>query len=139
MKIGVRLLNGKKQEQSKHELRTSEIEEMQLPIERLGTSGVLGSAMNVKGKESCAFCEYLMHYLQKAITSPASEVNFLQLKVITITAIVLQLGSYFFFLGRIEATFGWSLQKIAKICRVNLRGVCQPMGRCRCRYFGTRI
>ena len=56
----------------------SEAEEMQLPIERIHApfSSLAFPQMDVKGRTSCAFCEYLLHYLQQAITTPSTEVTF---------------------------------------------------------------
>ena len=61
--------------------RNSEAEEMQLPIERIHTpfSSLAFPQMDVQGKKTCAFCEYLLHYLQQVITAPSAEVIFLEL------------------------------------------------------------
>lgn len=59
----------------KPESKKTEAEEMQLPIERLlGPSLLVGAPqMDQKGKKECAFCEYLLHYLQEVFTYPATE------------------------------------------------------------------
>lgn len=59
----------------RHEIEKTEAEEMQLPIERImGPSVIIGAPqMDLEGKKECAFCEYLMHYLQQAITNPTTE------------------------------------------------------------------
>lgn len=46
-------------------------EMMQLPIERIFPSF---GAPEVYNQQTCVFCEYLLHYLQEAITEPATEV-----------------------------------------------------------------
>ncbi|XP_066593748.1 prosaposin [Prorops nasuta] len=69
--LGIRILNEEKSEKSHKNL---EAEEMQLPIERMSPPLILmAPEMDVKGKETCAFCEYLLHYIQQAISSPATE------------------------------------------------------------------
>lgn len=50
----------------------SEAEEMQLPIERLSPFPLL-QPESVNGKEACALCEYLLHYIQDTVTDPANE------------------------------------------------------------------
>lgn len=59
----------------------SEAEQMQLPIQRIHTpfSSLAFPQMDVKGRTTCAFCEYLLHYLQQAITTPSTEVSFLEI------------------------------------------------------------
>lgn len=54
----------------------TEIEEMQLPIERYGLSltGPRTSQTVAESKEGCALCEYVLHYIQIAITNPTNEV-----------------------------------------------------------------
>lgn len=56
------------------ELSKSEVEAMQLPIERLMPFPISQGGLGVEGKESCAFCEYVLHYIQEAITDPVTEV-----------------------------------------------------------------
>ncbi|XP_033224393.1 prosaposin [Belonocnema kinseyi] len=53
----------------------SEAEQMQLPIQRIHTpfSSLAFPVMDVKGKTTCAFCEYVLHYVQQAITTPSTE------------------------------------------------------------------
>ncbi|EFN88386.1 prosaposin [Harpegnathos saltator] len=50
----------------------SEVEEMQLPLERLVSFPLL-QVEGVEGKEACALCEYLLHYIQDAISNPVTE------------------------------------------------------------------
>ncbi|EGI61549.1 PREDICTED: proactivator polypeptide-like [Acromyrmex echinatior] len=50
----------------------SEAEEMQLPLERLMPLPLVQSE-SVNGKKACTFCEYLLHYIQDAITNPVTE------------------------------------------------------------------
>lgn len=52
----------------------SEAEEMQLPFERLVPLPLL-QVEGVEGKEACALCEYLLHYIQNAISNPVTEVR----------------------------------------------------------------
>ncbi|KAL0281348.1 UNVERIFIED_CONTAM: hypothetical protein PYX00_002360 [Menopon gallinae] len=44
----------------------------QLPIERMGLVPQ-PQDLAVNGKEACVFCQYLLHYVQKAITQPTGE------------------------------------------------------------------
>ncbi|XP_022910966.2 prosaposin [Onthophagus taurus] len=46
-------------------------EMMQLPIERVFPP--FGAPNEVYNQQACVFCEYLLHYLQEAITEPSSE------------------------------------------------------------------
>ncbi|KAI4489481.1 hypothetical protein M0802_011093 [Mischocyttarus mexicanus] len=73
--IGVRILNNKMQTKVEKKHRNTEVEEMQLPFERYGLS--LGSSIvsqpGIESKEGCALCEYILHYLQGAITDPTNE------------------------------------------------------------------
>ncbi|KYN05638.1 PREDICTED: prosaposin [Cyphomyrmex costatus] len=50
----------------------SEAEEMQLPFERLMPFPLVQSE-SVNGMKACVFCEYLLHYIQEAITNPITE------------------------------------------------------------------
>ena len=52
----------------------SEAEEMQLPLERLMPLPLVQSE-SVDGMKACTFCEYLLHYIQDAITNPVTEVT----------------------------------------------------------------
>jgi len=52
----------------------SEIEDMQLPLERLMPFPLL-QPESVKGTEACTFCEYLLHYIQDTMTNPITEVT----------------------------------------------------------------
>ncbi|XP_070518678.1 prosaposin [Cardiocondyla obscurior] len=47
-------------------------EKMQLPIERLMPFPMLQSE-SVNGTKTCALCEYLLHYIQDAMTNPVTE------------------------------------------------------------------
>lgn len=58
----------------------SEAEEMQLPIERLSPFPLL-QPESVNGKEACALCEYLLHYIQDTVTDPANEVINIQILI----------------------------------------------------------
>lgn len=79
--IGVRILNEHKQKNvgvggagQRKAYPKTEADEMQLPIERLQPFATLALPnMDVEGQKTCAFCEYLLHYLQQAITSPTTE------------------------------------------------------------------
>lgn len=53
----------------------SEAAAMQLPNDKLlGPSTLSFVNTDVEGQKTCAFCEYLMHYLQQVITNPSTEV-----------------------------------------------------------------
>ncbi|XP_043672943.1 prosaposin [Vespula pensylvanica] len=69
--IGVRILNKKIDTKNNN----TEVEEMQLPIERYGISfnGPKISQTGAESKEGCALCEYVLHYIQIAITDPTNE------------------------------------------------------------------
>lgn len=73
-------MNNNKQDQKEIEVtigkdhQKSEAEEMQLPIERLAPFPLL-QVESVNGKEACALCEYLLHYIQDIVTNPATEVK----------------------------------------------------------------
>lgn len=79
MKVGMNIMNNK-QDQKEIEVaigkdhQKSEAKEMQLPIERLIPFSLL-QAESVNGKEACALCEYLLHYIQDTVTDPANEVT----------------------------------------------------------------
>lgn len=51
----------------------SEAEEMQLPLERLMPFPLLQTE-GVNGVKTCELCEYILHYVQDAITNPITEV-----------------------------------------------------------------
>lgn len=74
--IAVRVLKGttkpKEIESGSEELSESEVESLQLPIERLVPFPALQGQRN-QGKQSCALCEYILHYVQQAITDPVTE------------------------------------------------------------------
>ncbi|KMQ91333.1 proactivator polypeptide, partial [Lasius niger] len=76
-KVGMSIMNNK-QDQKEIEVTIgkdhikSEAEEMQLPIERLMPFPLLQEA-GIQGKEACALCEYLLHYIQDTITNPTNE------------------------------------------------------------------
>lgn len=55
------------------ELNKSQAETMQLPIERLVPFPMLGESLGTQGKETCALCEYILHFIQEAITNPTTE------------------------------------------------------------------
>lgn len=48
-------------------------QQAQLPIERLSPPHL----QVVYDRQLCTFCEYFLHYVQEAITNPATEVHFL--------------------------------------------------------------
>lgn len=56
------------------ELNKSQAETMQLPIERLVPFPMLEGSLGTQGKETCALCEYILHFIQEAITNPTTEV-----------------------------------------------------------------
>ncbi|XP_012276553.1 prosaposin [Orussus abietinus] len=72
--IGIRVMNPKKvNDESQQIPKVTEADEMQLPIERLVPFHLSLPNMDVKGKETCALCEYFLHYVQQAITNPTTE------------------------------------------------------------------
>lgn len=64
-------LQPKEIESGSEELSESEVEALQLPIERIMPIPTLQGQVN--GKQTCALCEYVLHYVQQAITDPATE------------------------------------------------------------------
>ncbi|XP_076239363.1 prosaposin isoform X2 [Calliopsis andreniformis] len=73
---GMRLFQEAKKnlENEKHkDSSQSEVEAMQLPIERLVPFPLSEDGIGVRGKESCALCEYVLHYIQDAVTNPTAE------------------------------------------------------------------
>lgn len=54
-------------------LSKSEVEAMQLPIERTVPFPVSEGLLDTKGTETCALCEYILHFIQEAITNPTTE------------------------------------------------------------------
>lgn len=77
-RVGLNIMNNKQNEKEievtigKNHPK-SEAEEMQLPIERLMPLPLLQEE-SVHGKEACALCEYLLHYIQQSLTDPTNEV-----------------------------------------------------------------
>lgn len=74
--IGMRISQGANknlESNSDEQLSGSEVEAMQLPIERLIPFPLSEGLLGVKGTETCALCEYILHYVQNAITYPATE------------------------------------------------------------------
>ncbi|XP_076629716.1 prosaposin isoform X2 [Colletes latitarsis] len=74
--IGVRIFQDseKKLKSEKHEeLTKAEVEAMQLPIERMLPFPMSMGQQDVKGKESCVICEYVLHSMQEFITNPVNE------------------------------------------------------------------
>ncbi|XP_043511576.1 prosaposin [Frieseomelitta varia] len=51
----------------------TEIEAMQLPIERLVPFPMSEGSLDIKGTEKCALCEYILHFIQETITNPDTE------------------------------------------------------------------
>lgn len=76
-RVGLNIMNNKQNEKEievtigKNHPK-SEAEEMQLPIERLMPLPLLQEE-SVHGKEACALCEYLLHYIQQSLTDPTNE------------------------------------------------------------------
>lgn len=61
--------------------KKSEAEEMQLPIERMMPPLFLFPDYgSIENKQACALCEYILHYIQETVSSPATEV--INLKII---------------------------------------------------------
>ena len=52
----------------------TEVEAMQLPIERLSPFPMSQGSLDTKGTETCALCEYILHFIQETITNPNTEV-----------------------------------------------------------------
>lgn len=78
MRVGLRIFNPKELQkvtsEEKHE--SSEAENMQLPIERMSPPFQLAfPVMDVQGKETCALCEYMLHFLQEELSKPSAEVK----------------------------------------------------------------
>lgn len=74
--IGVRILKNtanKMKTELSEEWDKSEAESMQLPIERMTPLIAMQSENSVSGAKTCALCEYLLHYIQQAITNPTTE------------------------------------------------------------------
>ncbi|RLU22887.1 hypothetical protein DMN91_005165 [Ooceraea biroi] len=88
-KLGLKLMNSKQKKEvevaigNKHstseaeEMQMPKAEAMQLPIERLVPLPypllLQSSAEGVNGKETCALCEYVLHYIQNVVTDPKNE------------------------------------------------------------------
>lgn len=75
-KVGLNIMNNKQDEKEIEvtigkDHPKSEAEEMQLPIERLMPFPLLQEE-SVNGKEACALCEYLLHYIQQTLTNPTN-------------------------------------------------------------------
>jgi hypothetical protein len=51
-------------------VRVADVEKVQLPAERMLPQTVV----YVNNKEECIFCQYFLHYVQTALTDPATEV-----------------------------------------------------------------
>lgn len=62
------------EDDSNEQLSKSEVEAMQLPIERTVPFPVSEGLLDTKGTETCALCEYILHFIQEAITNPTTEV-----------------------------------------------------------------
>lgn len=78
--LGLNLMNNNQHEREVEvaigqERPKSEAEEMQLPLERLVPYPLL-QAESVEGKEACTLCEYLLHYIQNAVSNPVTEVTY---------------------------------------------------------------
>ncbi|CAK9795646.1 PSAP [Anthophora quadrimaculata] len=73
---GMQIFQGAKKDlenNNDEQLSKSEVEAMQLPIERLVPFPMSEGLLDVKGKETCALCENVLHYIQNVITNPATE------------------------------------------------------------------
>lgn len=68
--VSVRLLKKAKKNMESEEMK--EVEAMQLPIELMVPFPVQRE-LSVNGKESCALCEYILHFLQEQMTNPSNE------------------------------------------------------------------
>lgn len=78
-RLGLNIMNNKQHEKEVEvtigqERPKSEAEEMQLPLERLVPFPLLHDA-SVEGKQTCALCEYILHYIQNTISNPVTEVT----------------------------------------------------------------
>ncbi|XP_020280351.1 prosaposin [Pseudomyrmex gracilis] len=73
-KIGLSILNSKQKKDVVAIGKKSEAEEMQLPIERMMPSLLLSPDYgSIENKQTCALCEYILHYIQDTISSPTTE------------------------------------------------------------------
>lgn len=80
--IGLHVLKDskKKLENEKHDdLTKTEVEAMQLPIERMLPFPISEGSLDVKGTGECALCEYVLHYIQQSITDPVTEVRIMKI------------------------------------------------------------
>lgn len=71
LRVGLRIMDEERPEETENDREASD---MQLPIERMYPSLLAGPQWDVQGQKTCAFCEYLLHYIQEVITNPATEV-----------------------------------------------------------------
>lgn len=69
----------KELEKQNTELSKSEVESMQLPIERLSPFPISEGPLGVTGKTTCALCEYVLHYIQDSMTNPTTEVRVMEI------------------------------------------------------------
>nr|XP_003705001.1 PREDICTED: prosaposin [Megachile rotundata]XP_012144582.1 PREDICTED: prosaposin [Megachile rotundata]XP_012144583.1 PREDICTED: prosaposin [Megachile rotundata] len=76
-KIGVRIFQSENKDletdKQSAELSKSEVESMQLPIERLIPFPLSEVSLDVTGTEKCTLCEYILHYIQDKMTNPVTE------------------------------------------------------------------
>lgn len=78
--IGMRVFQDAKKDlnnNKEEELSESEVEAMQLPIERMLPFPL--SDVPVEGNASCAACEYVLHFIQEALTNPINVVRILKI------------------------------------------------------------
>lgn len=74
--IGVRIFsNSKTNAKSNDKHYNTEAEEMQLPLKKYHVSfnGLQTSPAGAEGTKTCALCEYILHFVQEAITNPITE------------------------------------------------------------------
>lgn len=71
VELGMRLLKKEKKNSASPEI--GEAETMQLPLERMMPFPIKTELDNVDSKESCALCEYVLHFIQQEITKPETE------------------------------------------------------------------
>ncbi|KAG7213045.1 hypothetical protein KM043_002376 [Ampulex compressa] len=72
-KVGLEIMKNREHRNTNKDQKNLEAAEMQLPIERLMPFSQLQASPNVNGKQGCAMCEYVLHYIQEIITNPNTE------------------------------------------------------------------
>ncbi|XP_017796230.1 PREDICTED: prosaposin [Habropoda laboriosa] len=74
--IGVRIFQGANknlENDNDEQLSKSEVEAMQLPIERLVPFPISEGSLGINGKETCALCDMTLHYIQNTLMNPYTE------------------------------------------------------------------